>query len=59
MLDRFDQHEIRHVGIYMARQGILIWWELDEMIEGLSGKSQRLEELRERFFEDALSVLRK
>lgn len=59
LLDRFDQHEIRHVGIYMARQGILIWWELDEMIEGLSGKSQRLEELRERFFEDALSVLRK
>ena len=57
LLDRFDQHEIRHVGLYMARQGILIWWELDEMI-GLSGKSQSVEELRERFFEDALNPLR-
>ena len=55
LLDRFDQHEISHVGLYMARQGRLVWWELDELIKGASGKSESVEELRELFFENALS----
>ena len=58
LLDRFDQHKIRHIGLYMARQGRLVWWELDEIIKGVSGKNQSVEELRELFFENVLSVLK-
>ena len=54
LLDRFDRHEIQYVGLYMARQGLLVWWNLDELVKGVSGKNWSIEELRELFFEKAL-----
>ena len=54
LLDRFDRHEIQYVGLYMARQGLLVWWSLDELVKGVSGKNWSIKELRELFFEKAL-----
>ena len=34
LLDQSDQHGVRHVGFYMARQKRLVWWELDNLVIG-------------------------
>ena len=52
LLDYGDEHKIRSIGIYMARQGLLFQWDLLEAISVLSGTdSPDLENLRDRFKE--------
>ena len=56
LLDFEDEHRIREVGIYMARQGVQLRWPLDELLDavGVGGPSKspiktRLRRLREKF----------
>ena len=50
LLDYTDQYRINGVGLYMARQGLLIQWDLEEAIRGLStGKASSIEDLRSQF----------
>jgi len=50
LLDYDDAYEIRAVGIYLSRQGLLIKWPLAELLATLlDGKSMALAELRESF----------
>ena len=52
LLDYSDHHRINGVGLYMARQGILFRWTLDEVIEGLcADKTASVNELRNQFAE--------
>ena len=52
LLDYSDHHRINGIGIYMARQGTLISWDLEEAIRGLcSGEPPRIEDLRDEFRE--------
>ena len=52
LLDYSDKHEISGIGVYMARQGIFLKWDLDEVITGLcSGGLYSIEELRSEFKE--------
>ena len=37
LLDYSDSHQIKAIGLYMARQGILFQWELEDAIQRLSG----------------------
>jgi hypothetical protein len=37
LLDYADEHHIHSVGIYMARQGTLLTWPLDEFLAALTG----------------------
>lgn len=50
LLDHSDEHEIREVGIYFARQKKLVRWLLDDLISTLGGgRTLPLDELRKRF----------
>ena len=50
LLDYSDFHRINGIGLYMARQGILLEWDLDEAIRDMStGTPYTVEELREQF----------
>ena len=52
LLDYSDVYRINGIGLYMARQGILFQWDLDEAIRVLrSGTSISVEELRSQFKE--------
>ena len=52
LLDYSDHHHISGVGLYMARQGQLIQWDLDEVIRGLCAEEPlSIEELRTHFRE--------
>ena len=52
LLDYSDRHRIDSIGLYLARQGELIKWDLDDAIRGLSsGEPPSIEELRTRFRE--------
>ena len=52
LLDYSDRYGINGVGLYMARQGILFRWTLDEVIEGLcADKTASVNELRNQFEE--------
>ena len=52
LLDYSDLQSINGVGLYMARQGMLIRWDLEETIRGLCTEEPRnLEKLRTRFKE--------
>lgn len=56
LLDYSNVHRINGIGLYMARQGILIQWDLEESIRGLRpGKPPSIEELRSQFKERAQS----
>lgn len=48
LLDYADEHEIRWVGVYMARQAHLVRWELSKLV-GALGCEKSLEELRSLF----------
>lgn len=50
LLDYSDSHQINAIGLYMARQGILFQWELEDAIQRLSGDILAdIRVLRERF----------
>ena len=50
LLDYSDSHQIKAIGLYMARQGILFQWELEDAIQRLSGDILAdIRVLRERF----------
>ncbi len=52
LLDYSDHHRINSIGLYMARQGILFQWDLEEAMRGLcSGDPPSIEELRNEFEE--------
>ena len=52
LLDYSDHNLINGIGLYMARQGTLFQWDLEEAIRGLcSGESPSIEELRQEFKE--------
>ena len=52
LLDYSDQYRINSVGIYMARQGRLFTWDIEDAIRGLcSGEPPAIEELRTQFKE--------
>ena len=52
LLDYSDQYRINGVGIYMARQGRLFTWDIEDAIRGLcSGEPPAIEELRTQFKE--------
>jgi hypothetical protein len=47
LLDYRDRYRIRSIGIYLARQRILVRWQLDQIIAmSSSGRPLRLDELR-------------
>jgi hypothetical protein len=50
LLDYNDEHSIRHVGIYFARQAALVRWSLEQFLMLLGGNSTpALDVLREEF----------
>lgn len=50
LLDYDDLYQIREIGIYMVRQGILLRWPLHTIIEVLSGiKNVSIDKLRQQF----------
>ena len=50
LLDYSDKYQITGIGIYMARQGLLFQWDLEEALEVLcSGKPPTIAELRSQF----------
>jgi hypothetical protein len=49
LLDRGDWYGIRRVGVYLARQGQLVVWPLDELLAELAGEPVALQRLREEF----------
>jgi hypothetical protein len=52
LLDYDDAYAIRSTGIYLSRQGLLIAWQLDDLLETLlDGKRATLAELRASFRE--------
>ena len=52
LLDYSDRYRINGIGLYMARQGTLISWDLEEALRCLcSGESPRIKELRDQFKE--------
>ncbi len=52
LLDYSDQYQIRNIGIYMVRQGILLQWELKECLAHLSNYlNYDLGQLRSQFQE--------
>ena len=52
LLDYSDHHEISSIGLYMARQGILVSWSLEEVVKGLcADNTTSIKELREQFQE--------
>ena len=54
LLDYSDQYGIGSIGLYLARQGILVQWNLDEVVEVLcTDKASSIEELRIQFKECA------
>ncbi len=54
LLDYSDQYKIKRIGMYMARQGVMLRWDLDTAIRSMSsGKSGSLDELRHQFREIA------
>ena len=56
LLDYSDRHGISSVGLYMARQGILFEWDVEDVIRGLcSGEPPSIEQLRSQFKELAPS----
>jgi len=52
LLDRDDQLAIRRIGIYLARHGVLIEWDVEEYLQSLSGAvaAPDLEEARREFW---------
>lgn len=54
LLDYSDQYNIKRIGMYMARQGVTLRWDLETAIRSMSsGKSYNLNELRQQFREIA------
>lgn len=52
LLDYDDLYAIRHVGVYLSRQGLLIRWQLDDLLPTLrEGRQTTLAELRASFRE--------
>ena len=50
LLDYSDDFQIAGIGLYMARQGLLLKWNLEEAIGGLSGQSKlQIQDLRTEF----------
>ena len=50
LLDYSDYHRIDSVGLYLARQGVLVQWSLEDIIKGLcSAKTTSIKELRSEF----------
>jgi hypothetical protein len=49
LLDRGDWHSLRGVGLYLARQGQLVTWPLEELLADLAGHAVTLQALREEF----------
>ena len=50
LLDYSDHHRINSIGLYMARQGILLQWDLEEAMRDLCiGEPPSVEELRNEF----------
>lgn len=50
LLDYSDNNQISGIGLYMARQGVLIDWDLNEALEILCpGEPPSIEELRSKF----------
>jgi hypothetical protein len=48
-LDFEDSYHIHSVGLYLARQGVLIQWPLVTLLKDLTGASVTLDALREEF----------
>ncbi len=52
LLDYSDHHRINGIGLYMARQGIFLRWDIEEAIQGLCpGEPNSIEHLRREFKE--------
>ena len=59
LLDYSDAHRISDIGLYMSRQGMLITWELEEVLRGLySGEPPKIGVLRNQFKEVLLESAR-
>jgi hypothetical protein len=59
LLDYSNRYKLRGVGFYMARQGLLLKWELSEFLTKITGqKNPSLVDLRTRF-ENLLEEMRK
>lgn len=48
LLDYTDEYRMHSIGLYMARQGILLQWELESVLNGMPSN---LKELRSQFQE--------
>ena len=55
-LDTTDLHHIRDVGLYLARHGVLLTWEVAEHAELLLGSSDLYESARDNFHDIAEEV---
>lgn len=54
LLDYSDQYNVKRIGMYMARQGVTLRWDLEAAIRSMSSeKSYSLNELRQQFREIA------
>lgn len=51
LLDWDDRYGIERVGLYYARQGLLLTWTIGELLDVLAGKPTNLDHLRARFRE--------
>lgn len=57
LLDYSNQHGIDAIALYMARQGLLLRWDLEEAIQRLCGdRTPSIEELRAEFREAVHSI---
>ena len=55
LLDYPNEYKINSIGIYMARQGLLLEWNADDLVKKLSGKTDlTLESLRKDFQQEIL-----
>ncbi len=56
LLDYTSEYRIDSIGIYMARQGLLVEWDADDLVKQLSGKTDlTLESLRKDFQQEILT----
>ena len=57
LLDYSDQYGISSIGLYLARQGVLVSWSLEEVIGSLcADNTTSIAELREQFQECVLDL---
>ena len=54
LLNYNNAFEITGIGLYMARQGLLFQWNLEEVLQSLSGQAKTIDDLRIQFRDVAI-----